>query len=132
LLGPGRVRRLTLSAIDEISRKPSGAARHDLEGVSRLRGMRHKKARRYLEVVRQRRSATIAANKLSVAKRTGKFSTWSDNAAAEQVAANRERTVSSSTDLFSTARIVAAFMRIAMIPNHAPEEMVRISVAALI
>src|SRR5215813_11663606 len=89
--------------------------------------------RRYLEVVRQRHSATIAANKLRVAKRTGKFSTWSDDAAAQQVAANRERTVSSSTDLFSiTARIVAAFMRIAMNPNHAPEEMVRISVAALI
>src|SRR5215813_12478106 len=72
--------------------------------------------RRYLEVVRQRHSATIAANKLSVAKSTGKFSTWSDHAAAQQVAANRERTVSSSTDLFSTtARTVAAFMRIAII-----------------
>jgi hypothetical protein len=95
--------------------------------------MRHKKARRYLEVVRQRHSATMAANKLSAAKRTGKFSTWSDDAAAQQMAANRERTVGSSTDSFSTtARIVAAFMRIAMIPNHAPEEMVRISVAALI
>jgi hypothetical protein len=96
------VRRRTLSAIDEISRKPSGAARHDLEGADRLRGMRHKKARRYLEVIRQRHSPIIAANKLSVTKRTGKFSTWSDDAATQQVAANRERTVSSSTDLFST------------------------------
>jgi hypothetical protein len=63
---------------------------------------RYLRARRYLEVVRQRRSATIAANKLSVAKRTGKFSTWIDDAATQQVAANRKRTVSSSTDLFST------------------------------
>src|SRR5262249_54727962 len=89
-------------ALDEISRKPSGAARLGLEGVDRLRGMRHQKARRYVEVVRQRHSAAIAANKLSVAKRTGKFSTWSDDAATQQVAAKRERTVSSSTDLFST------------------------------
>jgi hypothetical protein len=59
--------------------------------------------RRYLDVVRPRHSAVIAANKLSVAKRTGKFSTWCDDAATQQVAANRERTVSSNTD----ARIVA-------------------------
>jgi hypothetical protein len=94
------------------------------------------KARRYLEVVRQRHSASIVANKLSVAKRTGKLSTWSDDAATQQVAANRERTVSSTTDLFSTTiwarrQNIVAFMRIAMIPNH-PEEMVRISVAELI
>jgi hypothetical protein len=83
------------------------------EGVDRLRGMRHKRARPYFEVVRQRHSAVIAANKLSVAKRTGKFSTWSDDAATQQVAANIERTVSSSTD----SRIVA--MPIAMITTHA-------------
>ena len=133
--------RRTLSAIDEISRKPSSASRHDLEGVDRLRGTRHKKARCYLEVVRQRHSATIAANKLSVAKRTGKFSTRSDDAARQQVAANRERTVSSGTDLFSTTQLLLdmgtrqnsrSFMRITMIPNHAPEVMVRISVAELI
>ena len=105
--------------------------------------MRHKKARCYLEVARQRHSATIAANKLSVAKRTGKFSTWSDDAARQQVAANRERTVSSSTDLFGTTQLLLdvdmgtrqncrSFMRIAAIPNHAPEVMVRISVAELI
>jgi len=57
----------------------------------------------YLEVVRPRHSAVIPANKLSVAKRTGKFSNWSDDAATQQVAANRERTVSSN----SGARIVA-------------------------
>ena len=94
--------------------------------AGRLSGMPHKKARHYLEVVRQRHSAAVAASKLSVAKRTGKFSTWSDDAAIQQVAANRERTVSSSTG----TRIVD--MRIAMIPNQDPEEMVRISVAALI
>jgi hypothetical protein len=102
--------------------------------------MQRKKARCYLEVVRQRHSATIAANKLSVAKRTGKFSTWSDHAARQQMAANRERTVSSSTDLFSTTQDVdmgtrqncRSFVRIAVIPNHAPEVMVRISVAELI
>jgi hypothetical protein len=65
-----------------------------------------KKARRYFEVVRQRHSAVIPANKLSVAKRTGKFSTWSDAAATQQVAAKRERTVNSSTDLFSTAQLL--------------------------
>ena len=90
--------------------------------------MRHKKARCYLEVARQRHSATIAANKLSVAKRTGKLSIWSDDAARQQVAANRERTVSSSTDLFSTTQLLLdvdmgtrqncrSFMRIAMIPE---------------
>src|SRR6267142_665365 len=99
--------------------------------------------RRYLEVVRQHHSATIAAKKLSVAKRTGKFSIWSDDAARQQVAANRERTVSSSTDLFGTTQLLldvdmdtrqscCSFRRIAMIPNHAPEVMVRISVAELI
>ena len=108
--------------------------------ISRLKPTR---LRRYLEVVRQRHSAAIAANKLSVAKRTGKFSTWCDDAATQQVAANRERTVSSSTDLFGTTQLLLdvdmgtrqnyrSFMRIAMIPNHAPEVMVRISVAALI
>jgi hypothetical protein len=40
----------------------------------------------------------MAANKLSVPKRTGKFSTWSDDAATQQVAANRERTVRSNTN----------------------------------
>jgi hypothetical protein len=102
-----------------------------------------KKARRYFEVVRQRHSAVIAANKLSVAKRTGKFSTWSDDAATQQVAAKRERTVNSSTELFSTTQLLDVdmattpelsqpFMHVAMIPNHAPEAMVRISVAELI
>src|SRR5262245_31019296 len=90
-------------------RKASGAAdpgdcslddpspRHDLEGVGRLRDMRGQEACRYLEV-RRRHSAAIAASKLSVAKSTGKFSTLSDHAATQQVPANRERTVSSSTD----------------------------------
>jgi hypothetical protein len=64
--------------------------------------MRHNQDRRYVEVVRQRHTADIAANKLSAAKRTGKFSTWSDDAATPQVAANRERTASSSSNLFST------------------------------
>jgi hypothetical protein len=50
------------------------------------------------------RSADIAANKPSVPKRTGKFSSWSDAAATQQVAANRERTVRSNTNLFSTTR----------------------------
>ena len=58
--------------------------------------------RAYLEVARQRHSALIAANKLRVAKRMGKFSTWSDDDATQQLAANRARTLSSSTG----ARIV--------------------------
>jgi hypothetical protein len=45
----------------------------------------------FLLFVRQRRSADIAVNKLSVPKRTGKFSTWSNDAATQQVVANGER-----------------------------------------
>src|SRR5262245_54157893 len=78
--------------------KPSGAAWHDLGTGRPASGMRA-----YLEVATQRHSALMAAKKLSVAKRTGKFCTWSDDAATQQLAANRERTVSSSTE----PRIVA-------------------------
>jgi hypothetical protein len=73
----------------------------------------------YIEFLRQRRSADIAANKLTAPKRTGKFSTWSDDAATQQVAANRERTVRSNTNLsappryqYGHSRIIVVFMQI--------------------
>jgi hypothetical protein len=92
-----------------------------------LRSLRHKSIRRYVEFLRQRLSADMAANKLSVPKRTGKFSTWSDDAATQQVAANRERTVRSNTTpprcQYGHSRIVTAY--------HC-SVMVRISVDELI
>jgi hypothetical protein len=87
----------------------------------------------FLLFVRQRRSADIAVNKLSVPKRTGKFSTWSNDAATQQVVANGERHGKVENQL------VQHHLDISMAPQNCRtlhayhcSVMVRISVAELI